>query len=188
MKVFLIIFTILFIINFIFWGILFFNKKNFTNKKNYLLFTYIYGNSCTAKFNNVTKYCTNENFNGVFYIILDWVNGPKQMVATYYVTSSTLHNIRTQNYWLTVFDKKKKFTVGAIRWSNILIIDKNKDSIKTSTEFEKSQISAASGSLQSFQNQYVLVDYRNNLRKLHIYSKGSFDDSAFDEWQKNFET
>jgi len=148
------------------------NSNN--NKKYHEIFEYNWNELCISEIEKkITNYCPNNLsfFNGNFYAILSWNKLKKDQYATLYQLSSTINKIESENFWLSIYDNNSKETIGTARWSCCTLQPKFKVVGKSSSKFKYSQISAASGVLNHFQNQNILIDYRDKIRKIHLYSK-----------------
>ena len=53
----------------------------------------------------------------------------------------------------------------------IIVLWSKKDAFKTTVPFVTSNISAASGILKQFINCKVIIDFRKDIRRIHIFSK-----------------
>jgi len=175
------------------------NQKLNPKEKLYELFTYDYDQLCQAPFeynNQSYKTCTKNVFNGFQTIILDWPNNKKKnnyicyyfYLATNYLTDDENLYYNT-NYWLTIYDKNIKETVGTARWSNCYknksrkVFNKFKTG-KANVPFVKSYITATSGILEKFQNANIIVDFTEDVRKIHIYTDGSYTDKKYEKYKK----
>jgi len=105
--------------------------------------------------------CPKNKFNGIHYVKLNWNNAKKNQYATLYITVAEDDEIQTKNYWLSIYDDKNKETIGTLRWTNCQL---------QNSKIVRSSISAASGILQLYQNQNVLIDFRTENIKLYIYT------------------
>jgi hypothetical protein len=130
------------------------------NSKKFELFTYDKLTQCEGQL--IKKKNCFDKFNGMIYVICNWNNSKEGQYSTLYSTVSEYKNIKTINYWLSIYDENLKETIGTARWTNCQTID---------DKIIKSNISAASGILQSYQNQNVLLDTRKSNAKLYLYTR-----------------
>jgi len=139
-------------------------------KLKYEMFTYEKNKICIGELlkirnpgGNELLYCPRNKFNGTIYTTLTWNNSSKNQHSTLYITVAENVSIQTNNYWLSIYDDKTKLTIGTLRWTTCQT--KNEKIIK-------SKVSAASGILQDYQNENILIDSQDNVIKLYIYTSG----------------
>jgi hypothetical protein len=173
-------------------------KKNI-NIKSYDLFTYNFAGLCQAPFEydkNSYKTCTSKVFNGFQIVLLEWVNNPDKnnLICYYTMLASNYLNAEgklyySNNYWLTVYDKKKKETIGTARWSNCYKNNLRKKITNTlvvakaNVPFSKSVITATSGILEKYQNANILTEFVGDDRFLHIYTGNSYVNKKYEEYK-----
>lgn len=140
-------------------------------KLKYELFTYNKKKVCSGELIHIKNptarefsNCPYSKFNGTIYTILNWNNSNKNQHSTLYITVAENLFIRTNNYWLSIYDDKTKLTIGTLRWTTCQTT--NHESII------KSKISAASGILQDYQNENIIIDSQENEVKLYVYTSG----------------
>ena len=143
----------------VFTLILFFRKNK--KYKRYEIFEFDVSKSCEGQLIKKTNnHCPKTNFNGIYYTFLDWKKLSKSQTATLYFTKAENKNIVTINYWLSIYEYKLKTVSGTMRWTSCYIGDPT---------IIKSNISAASGTLQEFQNENVWIDFTNK-KIVRIYT------------------
>ena len=145
-------------------------------EKSYDLFEYEYDQLCRGIIPNLN--CSKgHHMNGNYYSTLRWKTSPSDYVCTVYITSIYVNEMWTDNWWITVYDKTNKTTAGTLRWSSVYSQPfDSKDLLKTTVPFIRSFITAGSHLLQKYQNATCVVDYRNNTRKIHIFTQGVHPD------------
>lgn len=161
-------------------------------------FEFDFDTMCMTHFytgNNITDYdktCLKNNFYGNQVALLNWTSSKDKdnYICFYYVLQASLKsndgNIYTNNnFWITIYDKKEKNTAGTARWSNTYQ-SHNSTKGKASVPFGKSIITATSGNLSHLQNAEIITDYRNNTRKLYIFTKGSYVNKDYENYKKSF--
>lgn len=139
-----------------------------TTKKQYQLFEYNYDDLCIG----IIKDNCPKNANQDYYGLLSNKKLGENQLASIFITKTSIKDYYTLNFWITILNKKTKVTVGTLRWSCLYFqntIDEQ-HVYKTTVPFVVSYISAASGTLEQFINCKVVVDFRNNIRKIHIFS------------------
>jgi hypothetical protein len=178
--------------------------KNIKPIKSYDLFKYEYFGLCQGPVQFDThsyKTCTPQVFNGFQTVILDWASNKDKnnFICYYFYLGSNYLNDKDElyysnNFWLTIFDKKLKETVGTARWSNCYKNNKRKlnklnpalTAAKTNVPFIKTYITATSGVLEKYQNSNLLWEQVGNQRFIHIYTDGSYVNKRYEEFkQKN---
>jgi len=139
-------------------------------EKQYQLYEYNYNDLCIG----IIKDNCPKNANQDYYcLLLSNKSLGENHIASVYITKTSINNYYTLNFWITILNKKTKVTVGTLRWSCLYFQNtiNERDVFKTTVPFVSSYISAASGTLEKFINCKVIIDFRNNIRKIHIFSK-----------------
>lgn len=170
-----------------------YKNKGYFKPKIYELFEYNFYSACQCPFKyDKTPYkkCSKDVFNGFRTTQLNWKSNPKgkNLICFYFWLSSNYENLNDElyygnNYWLTIYDKKLKSTVGTARWSNCYKNNKSAVAGKANVPFSKSVITATSGILKNLQGANILTDFRNDVRKIHIYTKG-YKNKDYEEYRK----
>jgi len=161
--------------------------KIVTKNYGFDVFEYDFKKLCVSQFNKiVNKVCPKTSYHGNFHILLKWDKLLPNQFATLYQLSSTQFRLTTENFWLSVYDASKNETIGAVRWTLVQVTSKQKIVGKTTAPFKKGNISAASGILSHWQNQNIIIDYRDNMRKIYLYSPGTelefFKSAEYKNW------
>jgi hypothetical protein len=140
-------------------------------KKQYQLFEYNYDDLCIG----VIKDNCPKNANQDYYSLLSNKTLGENNIASIYIVETSINNYYTLNFWITILNKNTKVTEGTLRWSCLYFQNtiNERDVFKTTVPFVSSYISAASGTMEKFINSKVIVDFRNNIRKIHIFSNYS---------------
>jgi hypothetical protein len=163
----MIFFWILFVIVLIYTILI--SLYTFCEKKQYQLFEYNHNDLCIGEIkDNCPK---NANLN--YYNLIDCKSMSNDFLASLYISKTSTNNYYTSNFWITIINKNTKVTVGTLRWSNLYFQNTRdeKDAFKTTEPFVTSNISAASGILKQFINCKVIIDFRKDIRRIHIFSR-----------------
>ena len=164
-------------------------KKTNNNNNKYELFTYDFKDLCISQFEKITdKECPASLYHGNFHMLIDWDKLNSHQFATLYQLSSTQNSLTTENFWLSIFDSKIKLTIGGCRWTMMYIEASKKTIGKSTVSFKKARISSASGILNQYQNQLVLIDYRDQIRKIYLFTNQTklsvLDTIDYKKWLK----
>lgn len=143
-------------------------------KKSYDLFEYDYNKLCRGIIPNIN--CkNNHNTSGSYYGGIKWTTSPLPEIymCTLYLQVTIIDGLWTDNWWISVYDKTTKTTAGTLRWSSMFLQPYNKnDVLKGKVPFVRCFISAGSNLFQQYQNATCIVDYRQDVRKIHIFTEG----------------
>lgn len=155
------------------------------------MFEYNFNELCIGDFysgndiHSFNKHCLKDSFYGNQVCILDWVSNKNKddYVCLYYLLQTSLKHSDNKvytntNYWITIYSKKNKDTAGSARWSN-LYLDVNNGQRRSTVPFSHSIMTATSGILSNLQGAEIIIDYRQDVRKIHIFSKGSYKSSDY---------
>lgn len=146
-------------------------------KKQYIVFEYDSNKTCYTQYKILNnKSCLQtKQLNGNFYGILKSKKISNDCISTLYqIRTDTQDNLTNQHFWLTIYDKNKKSVIGSCRWSLAFRELKIKNTGKSSVPYKKGIVSSASGILDQYQNQMVLIDYTKQIRKIYFYTKNTF--------------
>jgi len=146
-------------------------------KKEYIVFEYDNTKTCYTQFKTINnKACLqNNSLNGNFFANLESKKLPLHYISTLYqIRTDTQDNLTNQHFWLTIYDKNKKSVIGSCRWSLVFRELKIKIVGRSSVPYKQGIVSSASGILDQYQNQIVLIDYTEPIRRIYLYTKNTF--------------
>jgi hypothetical protein len=167
-----------------------------TVKKVYELFEFNFNEMCLSDFykgniHEKAKVCLDNTFYGNQVCLLNWVSNKNKNDFTcfYYVLQTSLkgkdgHVYTNNNFWITIYSKKYKETVGSARWSNTYM-SRGSNKGKADIPFSHSIMTATSGNLIHLQGAEIITDYRNDVRKIHVFSKGSYVNKDYESYRKS---
>lgn len=166
-----------------------------TQKKVFEIFEYDYNKLCKGNFyagdiNAHDPTCIKNSFYGNQVCLLDWVSNKNKQdfVCFYYLLQTSLKGndgliYTNNNFWITVYSKKNKDTAGSARWSNTYL-SRGNTSGKADVPFAHSIMTATSGNLNHIQGAEILSDYRKDIRRIYMYSAGSYQNKDYENYKK----